>query len=60
MEGIGEMRVKESDRIAATLAGLKANGVAAEDGPETLLVHGGRHGRRRRRRSRPTSTIASP
>jgi 3-phosphoshikimate 1-carboxyvinyltransferase len=40
MEGVGEMRVKESDRIAAVLAGLKANGVAAEDGPESLLVHG--------------------
>jgi 3-phosphoshikimate 1-carboxyvinyltransferase len=40
MEGIGEMRVKESDRIAAVVAGLKANGVGAEDTPETLLVHG--------------------
>ena len=40
MEGIGEMRVKESDRIAAVVAGLRANGVAAEDTPETLLVHG--------------------
>jgi 3-phosphoshikimate 1-carboxyvinyltransferase len=41
MEGIGELRVKESDRIATVMAGLKANGVAAEDGPESLLVHGG-------------------
>jgi 3-phosphoshikimate 1-carboxyvinyltransferase len=40
MEGIGEMRVKESDRIAAIAAGLAANGVAAEEGPESLLVHG--------------------
>jgi len=40
MEGIGEMRVKESDRIAAVLAGLKANGIAAEDTPESLTVHG--------------------
>ena len=41
MEGIGEMRVKESDRIATALAGLKANGIAAEDGPESLRVRGG-------------------
>ena len=40
MEGIGEMRVKESDRIAAIAAGLAANGVAVEEGPESLLVHG--------------------
>jgi 3-phosphoshikimate 1-carboxyvinyltransferase len=41
MEGIGEMRVKESDRIAAIAAGLAANGVKVEEGPESLLVHGG-------------------
>ncbi len=41
MQGIGEMRVKESDRVATVLAGLKANGIAAEDTPETLTVHGG-------------------
>jgi 3-phosphoshikimate 1-carboxyvinyltransferase len=40
MEGIGELRVKESDRIAAIAAGLAANGIAAEEGPESLLVHG--------------------
>ncbi len=40
MEGIGELRVKESDRIAAVVAGLAANGVQTEDGPESLLVHG--------------------
>jgi 3-phosphoshikimate 1-carboxyvinyltransferase len=40
MEGIGELRVKESDRVAAVLAGLKANGIAAEDTPESLTVHG--------------------
>jgi len=40
MEGIGELRVKESDRIAMIAAGLKANGVEAEEGPESLLVHG--------------------
>jgi 3-phosphoshikimate 1-carboxyvinyltransferase len=40
MEGIGELRVKESDRIAAVVAGLKANGVATEDTPDSLTVHG--------------------
>jgi 3-phosphoshikimate 1-carboxyvinyltransferase len=40
MDGIGEMRVKESDRIAAVAAGLTANGVAVEEKPESLLVHG--------------------
>lgn len=40
MEGIGEMRVKESDRIATVLTGLRANGVAAEDSPDSLLIHG--------------------
>jgi 3-phosphoshikimate 1-carboxyvinyltransferase len=41
MEGIGELRVKESDRLAAVTAGLAANGVVAEEKPESLLVHGG-------------------
>jgi 3-phosphoshikimate 1-carboxyvinyltransferase len=40
MQGIGEMRVKESDRVATVLAGLRANGVVAEDTPESLTVHG--------------------
>ena len=40
MEGIGELRVKESDRIAATVAGLKANGVDAEEGESSMVVHG--------------------
>ena len=41
MEGIGELRVKESDRLAMVAAGLAANGIDAEEGPESLLVHGG-------------------
>jgi 3-phosphoshikimate 1-carboxyvinyltransferase len=41
MDGIGELRVKESDRIAMVAAGLAANGIQAEEGPESLLVHGG-------------------
>ena len=42
MEGVGELRVKESDRLASTLAGLKACGVDAEAGDDTLSVHGGK------------------
>lgn len=41
MQGIGELRVKESDRIAAMVTGLAANGVVAEDDVESLLIHGG-------------------
>jgi 3-phosphoshikimate 1-carboxyvinyltransferase len=41
MDGVGELRVKESDRVATVLAGLRANGITAEDAPETLVVHGG-------------------
>jgi 3-phosphoshikimate 1-carboxyvinyltransferase len=41
MEGLGELRVKESDRIAAVAAGLAANGIACEEGPESLAVTGG-------------------
>ena len=41
MRGIGEMRVKESDRIALMAAGLKACGVAVEEEPEGFTVIGG-------------------
>jgi 3-phosphoshikimate 1-carboxyvinyltransferase len=41
MEGVGELRIKESDRIAAIAAGLAANGVKTDEGPEALIVHGG-------------------
>ena len=40
MRGIGEMRVKESDRIALTAAGLKACGVTVEEEPEGMTVVG--------------------
>ena len=40
MRGIGEMRVKESDRIALMAAGLTACGVAVEEGPDSLTVVG--------------------
>ena len=44
MRGIGEMRVKESDRIALTAAGLRACGVAVEEEPEGMTVVGTRGG----------------
>jgi 3-phosphoshikimate 1-carboxyvinyltransferase len=40
MRGIGEMRVKESDRIALMSQGLAACGVGVEEEPETLTVIG--------------------
>ncbi len=40
MRGLAELRVKESDRIALTAAGLRACGVEVEDGPDVLIVHG--------------------
>lgn len=42
MRGIGEMRVKESDRIALMAAGLQACGVRVEEEPEGFIVTGGR------------------
>jgi 3-phosphoshikimate 1-carboxyvinyltransferase len=40
--GIGELRVKESDRIAAMAAGLRALGIQVEESDDGALVHGGR------------------
>lgn len=40
MEGLAELKVKESDRLAATAAGLAANGVSAEVDGDTLIVRG--------------------
>ena len=40
MRGAEELRVKESDRIAATAAGLRANGVKVEDLPDGMIVEG--------------------
>ncbi|MCB1385140.1 MAG: 3-phosphoshikimate 1-carboxyvinyltransferase [Nitratireductor sp.] len=45
MEEVGELRVKESDRLAAVAAGLKANGVACEEGGDWLRVTGTPGGR---------------
>jgi 3-phosphoshikimate 1-carboxyvinyltransferase len=40
MEGLAELKVKESDRLAATAAGLAANGVEAKVEGDTLTVGG--------------------
>jgi 3-phosphoshikimate 1-carboxyvinyltransferase len=40
MRGLGELRVKESDRIALMARGLAACGVAVEEEPEGLIVMG--------------------
>ena len=40
MRGIGELRVKESDRIDAMARGLEACGVRVEEDADTLIVHG--------------------
>jgi 3-phosphoshikimate 1-carboxyvinyltransferase len=42
MEGLAELKVKESDRLAATAAGLAANGVAAKVDGDALIVAGGK------------------
>lgn len=43
MPGIDELRVKESDRLAAVARGLEANGVACEEGHDFLFVEGKGH-----------------
>ena len=40
MEGLAELKVKESDRLAAIIAGLIANGIAAAAEGNTLSVRG--------------------
>ena len=40
MRGVRELRVKESDRIAAMAAGLRACGVEIEEGEDWWIVHG--------------------
>lgn len=40
MFGLGELRVKESDRLGAMLRGLAACGVKVEEEGDTLIVHG--------------------
>lgn len=40
MLGVGELRVKESDRLGAMARGLTACGVKIEEDQDTLIVHG--------------------
>ena len=40
--GVGELRVKESDRIAAMAAGLRALGISVEEFDDGAVVRGGR------------------
>ena len=40
MLGLAELRVKESDRLAAVARGLAACGVRFEEGSDSLVVHG--------------------
>lgn len=40
MRGIHELRVKESDRIAATAAGLRVNGVKVHETDDSMTVEG--------------------
>jgi 3-phosphoshikimate 1-carboxyvinyltransferase len=40
MDGLAELKVKESDRLAATAAGLAANGIAASVDGDRLVVGG--------------------
>ncbi|GAB4145843.1 MAG: 3-phosphoshikimate 1-carboxyvinyltransferase [Sphingomonadales bacterium] len=40
MTGLAELRHKETDRIAAMAAGLRACGVDVEEGPDSLTVQG--------------------
>lgn len=42
MPGLEELRVKESDRLAAVAAGLRANRIDCEEGEASLVVHGRR------------------
>ena len=60
MEGLAELKVKESDRLAATAAGLAANGVPAKVDGDTLIVGGRHRACAAAARSPPTSTTASP
>jgi 3-phosphoshikimate 1-carboxyvinyltransferase len=40
MRGLEELRVKESDRLAAIAAGLKANGLATSETHDSLTIEG--------------------
>lgn len=42
--GIGELRVKESDRIAAMAEGMRILGIQVDESDDGAIVHGGRFG----------------
>jgi 3-phosphoshikimate 1-carboxyvinyltransferase len=44
MQGLDELRVKESDRLSAVANGLKANGVDCDEGKDWLAVRGAPEG----------------
>ena len=44
MEGLEELRVKESDRLAAVARGLEANAIACTEGEASLVVEGRKAG----------------
>ena len=61
MQGLHELRVKESDRLAAVAAGLAEAGVAHEIEGDDLIVHGSTaRSAAAGSRWRPISTTASP
>ncbi|HWJ72638.1 MAG TPA: 3-phosphoshikimate 1-carboxyvinyltransferase [Kaistia sp.] len=43
MEGLGELRQKDSDRLSALAAALATSGIEYEEGPESLTVTGSAH-----------------
>jgi 3-phosphoshikimate 1-carboxyvinyltransferase len=44
LRGLSELRVKESDRLSATAAMLRAGGVHVEIEDDDLIIHGQAHG----------------
>ena len=60
IEGLAELRVKESDRLGAIVAGLAACGVAAMADERFAAHFRPEQGARRGAPSRPRATIASP
>ncbi len=40
LHGLGELRVKESDRLAAIINGLRANGVTVDETEDGMVIHG--------------------
>ena len=52
VRGAGELRVKESDRISALVAGFRALGIDADERPDGFIVQGRAGG------SRPAGGIA--